>query len=55
MVVQSVKKFKNIASEVFKGYANNSTGGCCGVSLPPEEQKQLKSLKEGAQAKRGTK
>ena len=49
MVVESVKKVKNIVSEVFKGY---SSGGCCGVSLPPEEQRQLKRLKEGAQAEK---
>ena len=49
MVVESVKKVKNIVSEVFKGYASNS---CCGVSLPPEEQRQLKRLKEGAQAEK---
>ena len=29
MVVESVKKVKNIVSEVFKGYASNSSGGCC--------------------------
>lgn len=52
MVVESVKKVKNIVSEVFKGYASNSSGGCCGVSLPPEEQRQLKRLKEGAQAEK---
>lgn len=52
MVVESVKKVKHIVSEVFKGYASNSSGGCCGVSLPPEEQRQLKRLKEGAQAER---
>lgn len=51
MVVESVKKVKNIVSEVFKGYASNSSGGC-GVSLPPEEQRQLKRLKEGAQAEK---
>ena len=51
-VVESVKKVKNIVSEVFKGYASNSSGGCCGVSLPPEEQRQLKRLKEGAQAEK---
>lgn len=49
MVVESVKKVKNIVSEVFKGYASNSSGG---VSLPPEEQRQLKRLKEGAQAEK---
>lgn len=48
MVVESVKKVKNIVSEVFKGYASNSSG----VSLPPEEQRQLKRLKEGAQAEK---
>ena len=52
MVVESVKKVKHIVSEVFKGYASNSSGGCCGVSLPPEEQRQLKRLKEGAQAEK---
>lgn len=52
MVVESVKKVKNIVSEVFKGYASNSSGGCCGVSLPPEEQRQLRRLKEGAQAEK---
>ena len=51
-VGESVKKVKNIVSEVFKGYASNSSGGCCGVSLPPEEQRQLKRLKEGAQAEK---
>lgn len=52
MVVESVKKVKNIVSEVFKGYASNSSGGCCGVSLPPEEQRQLKRLKEGRKGPR---
>lgn len=55
MVVESVKKIRHIASEVFKGYANNTTGGCCGVSLPEEQQQELKRLKEGAQAKRAVK
>ena len=54
MVVESVKKIRHIASEVFKGYANNTTG-CCGVSLPEEQQQELKRLKEGAQAKRAVK
>ena len=45
MVVESVK-----VSEVFK--ASNSSGGCCGVSLPPEEQRQLKRLKEGARCRK---
>ena len=44
MVVESVKKVKNIVSEVFKGYASNSSGGCCGVSLPPEEQRQVSDV-----------
>ena len=52
MVVESVKKIRHIASEGFKGYANNTTGGCCGVSLPEEQQQELRRLKEGAQAKR---
>lgn len=55
MVVDSVKKVKNIVSEVMKGYTSNSTGGCCGVSLPPEEQRELKRLKEGAQAEQAEK
>jgi hypothetical protein len=41
MVVESVKKIRHIASEVFKGYANNTTGGCCGVSLPEEQQQEI--------------
>lgn len=48
---ESLNKAKEIVSEIFKGYASNTSGGCCGVSLPPEEQKKLKALKEGAQAK----
>lgn len=52
MVVESVKKVKNIVTVVMKGYTSNSTGGCCGVSLPPEEQRELKRLKEGAQAEK---
>lgn len=55
MVVDSVKKLKNVVSEVLKGYTSNSTGGCCGVSLPPEEQRELKRLKEGAQADKAEK
>ena len=49
MGIESVKKVKYIVSEVFKGYASNTSGGCCGVSLPPEEQHKLKELKEGSQ------
>ena len=45
MVVDSVKKLKNVVSEVMKGYTSNSTGGCCGVSLPPEEQREPIRLK----------
>ena len=55
MVVDSVKKLKNVVSEVMKGYTSNSTGGCCGVSLTPEEQRELKRLKEGAQADKAEK
>lgn len=55
MVVDSVKKLKNVVSEVMKGYTSNSTGGCCGVSLPPEEPRELKRLKEGAQADKAEK
>ena len=55
MVVDSVKKLKNVVSEVMKGYTSNSTGGCCGVSLPPEEHRELKRMKEGAQADKAEK
>lgn len=48
---ESLKKAKEIVSQVWKGYASNTTGGCCGVSLPPEEQQALKKLKERSQAK----
>lgn len=42
-----LKQQKNVIRQVYKGFTSNTTGGCCGVNLPPAEQAELKRLKTG--------
>lgn len=42
-----INEKKEALRQICKGFTSNNTGGCCGVSLPPEEQAELKRLKEG--------
>lgn len=49
--MKNYKKMKEIIVEIIKGFKNNTSGGCCGISLPKEEQEQLKKLKQGKQGK----
>lgn len=42
-----INEKKEALRQIYKGFTSNNTGGCCGVSLPPEEQAELKRLKEG--------
>lgn len=45
--MKNYKKMKEIIVEIIKGFKNNTSGGCCGISLPKEEQAELKALKQG--------
>ena len=51
MVVESVKKVKNIVSEVDEGMLAIPAAVAAGI-LPPKNSYQLKRLKEGAQAEK---
>lgn len=46
MIKKKISEIKNVVSQVYQGYTGCSTGGCCGISLPKEEQAELKKLKE---------
>lgn len=45
-MLQKLGALKEAISQIFAGYAGCSTGGCCGVTLPKEDQDALKRLKE---------
>lgn len=51
MTVERLKQVKNVISDVYQGFAGCSTGGCCGVSLPKEDQDKLKQWKQDMQQK----
>ena len=51
MTIERLKQVKNVISDVYQGFAGCSTGGCCGVSLPKEDQDKLKQWKQDMQQK----
>ena len=51
MTIERLKQVKNVISDVYQGFAGCSTGGCCGVSLPKEDQDKLKQWKQDLQQK----
>ncbi|MCH4188362.1 MAG: hypothetical protein LKF74_06200 [Megasphaera sp.] len=46
MIKKKISEIKNVVSQVYQGYTECSTGGCCGVSLPKEEQQALRKIKQ---------
>ncbi|MCH4179373.1 MAG: hypothetical protein LKF47_05855 [Megasphaera sp.] len=48
-MIKKFKELKTALSQVSKGYTGCTTGGCCGISLPPDDQKELKRIKQQGQ------
>ena len=51
MAIEQLKRVKTILSDVYQGFAGCSTGGCCGVSLPKQDQDKLKKWKQTMEQK----
>lgn len=51
MKKETWKRAKQVITDVYRGFSSCSTGGCCGVSLPKEDQDALKKWKKTAAGK----
>lgn len=51
MAIEKLKQVKQVISDVYEGFAGCATGGCCGVSLPKEDQDKLKEWKKSMEPK----
>ncbi|ERT60510.1 MULTISPECIES: hypothetical protein [Megasphaera] len=49
-MLDKAKEVHNALKKVCSGFVNSTSGGCCGLALPPEEQGKLRDLKQGKQS-----